>query len=116
MVSKAMMAVVMCLLFFFMHAAIAAEPLRIDGSTDQSANESFKRMIEEASPEKSRELQMAGLLIIMDGVGSAKEAIDRPELRNPSISLVKDRVNGMTADELIALSKKSTTKPMQGQR
>ncbi|MBF6023436.1 hypothetical protein [Lysobacter niastensis] len=91
-------------------SASAADPVRIDGTTDQSANESFNRMVEQIAPEKRMDLQVAMLLIVMDGVGSAKEAMTRPELRNPSIVLIKDRVNGMTADELIALSKTSTTK------
>jgi hypothetical protein len=89
---------------------VAAEPLRIDGTTDQTARESFARMVQSAGSEKARELQVAVLLIVMDRVGGASEMLSRPELQSPSISLVKDRVNGMSAEELIALSRISTTK------
>lgn len=96
-------------------SAIAADPVRIDGTTNETAEASFRRMVEQAPPDKSRELQMAMLLIVMDGVGSAREMLSRPELRSPTIALVKERVNGMTADELIALSKTSTTRPAPSQ-
>ncbi|MGY4516546.1 hypothetical protein [Lysobacter sp. HA18] len=97
----------MCLAVF---SAFAADPIRIDGSTDVRAKASFNHMVDAASPERARELQVAVLLTVMDGVGSAREMLSRPELRSPSIALIKDRVNGMTADELIALSKTSTMK------
>ena len=95
---------------------IAAEPLRIDGTTEETANERFRSMVEQATPEKRMALQGAMLLIVMDGVGSAAEMLARPELRSPSIALVRERVDGMTAEELIALSKTSTTKLAPAQR
>jgi len=90
--------------------AAAGQPIRIDGNTDQTAKESFARMVDASGPEKARELQVAMLLIALDGVEGTKEMLASPELRNPSIALIKDRVNGMTADQLIEISKKSTTK------
>ena len=90
--------------------AFAAEPVRIDGTTKETAETTFREMVNQAPADKCYELQVAALLIVFDGVGSAQEALSRPELRNPTIALVKDRVHGMTADELVALSKTSTSK------
>ena len=90
--------------------ALAAEPIRIDGTTDDTAARSFERMMDVASPEQAQELRAAMLLVALDGVESASEMLASPELRNPSIALIKDRVDGMTADELIELSKTSTTR------
>ncbi len=87
----------------------ASDPLRIDASSDDAAKASFARMIEPLPAGKRQELQIAILVLNMDGVSSAYEAIQNPALRRPSIERIKDRVAGMTAEEIIALSKGVTS-------
>lgn len=105
---KARIFVAASLLAVMSSGAVAKEPVRIDGSTDAAAEASFKRMLKQAPTRKKQELHMAMLAVVMDDVGSAYELVQRPELKNPSIALVKERVDGMTADELIALAKTSS--------
>ncbi len=84
--------------------ASAAEPTRIDGSSDQAAERSFQKMMGERDRDAQMQLAMAMLQINMAGVSSASEMLANPELRNPSITRIRDRVDGMTAEEMIALA------------
>lgn len=93
----------------FLADASASDQVRIDASSDAAAAASFARMIEPLPAGKRQELQIAILVLNMDGVSSAYEAIQDPALRRPSIERIKDRVAGMTADEIIALSKGVTS-------
>jgi hypothetical protein len=90
-------------------AALAAQPVTIDASSEQSAQESYTKMFDSLSGSKRVQLQMAILLINMDGVGSASEMMADPELRNPGIKRIRDRVAGMTADQIIDEAKKVTS-------
>lgn len=110
MLIKAAQSLLASLVLLAASAAQAAEPIRIDGTTDESARQSFAQMIAAASPEQVMVLQIAVFAIAMDGVGSAHELVARPELHSPSIGLIKDRVHGMSADEFIALAQKSSVK------
>lgn len=83
----------------------AKEPIRIDASSDAAATTSYDQMIESLPARKRQQLQIAVLILNMDGVSSAHEVVSDPELQNPSIERIKDRVSGMTADEVIRLSK-----------
>lgn len=83
--------------------AIAKEPIRLDGSSDSAAVRSFKQMMD-ARPDARMHLAMAMLQLNMVGVSSAAEMMADPELRNPSIARVRDEVDGLTADEIIALA------------
>lgn len=47
------------LALIFVSGALAAEPIRIDGTTDETAKISFERMVDAASPEKAQELRGA---------------------------------------------------------
>lgn len=90
----------------FVSGAHAREPIRIDASTDASARVSFDRMTASLSPRKQQALQIAVLILNMEGVSSAYEVVNDPELQRPSIERIRDKVSGMTADEIIRLSKR----------
>ena len=111
MLIKATQSLLASLVLLAASAAQAAVPVCIDGTTDESARQSFAQMIAAASPEQGMVLQMAVFAIALDGIGSAHEVVARPELQNPSIDLIKDRVQGMSADEFIALAQKSSVQP-----
>lgn len=66
----------------------ASDPLHIDASSDAAAMASFARMIETLPAGKRQELQIAILVLNMDGVSSAYEAIQDPALRRPSIERI----------------------------
>lgn len=93
----------------FAGGAHAREPIRIDASTEASAKASFEAMTTSLSPRKQQALQIAVLVLNMDGVSSAYEAVNNPELQRPSIERIRDKVSGMTADEIIRLSKRVTS-------
>ena len=85
-------------------AALANDPIRIDGSSDQAAERSFRRMMQARDRDAQMQLAMAMLQINMAGVSSASEMLANPELRNPSITRIRGQVDGMTAEEMIALA------------
>ena len=77
--------------------------VRIDASSIESAEDSYKAMTRGQSHAKKQELAIAVLVLNMEGVTSAYEVVGNPELQSPSIGRIKDRVAGMTAAEIIAL-------------
>lgn len=85
-----------------------SQSLRLDATSDATAQESFQRMLRQAGAEKQRELAMAMLKLNMTGVESAYEVVANPELQSPSIARVKDRIAGMTADEIIELADRAS--------
>lgn len=89
---------------FFASAAQAApeEPLRLDATTVESAEDSFQRMAAELPKEKRHQLFSAMLMLNLKNAKSAQDVVNNPELQSPSIGTVKDEVAGMTADEIIA--------------
>ena len=93
----------------FAGGAHAREPIRIDASTEASAKASFEAMTTSLSPRKQQALQIAVLVLNMDGVSSAFDVVQDPELQRPSIERIRDKVSGMTADEIIRLSKRVTS-------
>ena len=85
--------IVTALGLLFLSGALASEPIRIDGTTDETAKVTYERMIDAASPEQARELRGAMIVIVLDGIESASEMLARPELRNPSIGFIRSRVH-----------------------
>lgn len=75
---------------------------RIDAATVETAEASFKRMADEQPAAKRNELLAAMIVINLAGVQSAYDVARNPALQSPSIGRIKDRVAGMTADEIIA--------------
>lgn len=90
----------------FVAAAHAREPIRIDASTEATTRASFEAMTASLSPRKQQALQIAVLVLNMDGVSSAYEAVNNPELQHPSIERIRNTVSGMTAEEIIRRSKR----------
>lgn len=93
----------------FSALASAREPLRLDASSDTAAEESFKRMADRLSAKRQQKLQIAILQINMIGVNSAYETVANPELRSPGVARIKDKIAGMTADEIIDFADRNST-------
>jgi len=81
--------------------ASAGDLLKLDASSDQTALDSFNLMLAELPQKKQEDLQFAVLKINMDGVGSAAAILADPALRSPSVARIKDRIAGMTADQIL---------------
>ncbi|MDR7133908.1 hypothetical protein J2X06_001092 [Lysobacter niastensis] len=82
---------------------------RIDASSEAAAEASYKAMMRQLSEPKKRQLGLAVVMLNMVGVNSVYEVINNPELKAPSVGRIKDRVAGMSADEIIALAAKTST-------
>lgn len=82
---------------------------RIDASTTATAEASYKAMLGKLPQAKQMQLSLAVLTINMIGVNSAKEVVNNPELQSPTIGRIKDRVAGMSAEEIIAYAAKNST-------
>jgi len=94
-------------------AAHANEPIRLDASSDAAAESSWKKMTEMATPEKKQKLLIAMLQINMAGVNSAYDVVRNPELQSLGIARIKDKVSGLTADEIIELGGRTSTIQVQ---
>ncbi|MFD0739920.1 hypothetical protein ACFQZQ_11605 [Lysobacter koreensis] len=75
--------------------------VRIDATSSESAEASYKAMMRDRSAAEQQKLALAVLVLNMEGVESAREAMDNPELQSPSIGRIKDKVAGMTAKQII---------------
>lgn len=82
----------------------AREALRLDATSEATAQASFQKMMDQADDRGKRDLAMAMAKINLEGVQSAYEIVQRPELQTMSIGRIKDRVAGMTADQIVALA------------
>jgi type IV pilus biogenesis protein CpaD/CtpE len=78
--------------------------VRIDSRTEKSAEASYKTMMKSLPESKRQKLATAVLTLNMEGVKSAQEVVNNPELQSPSIGRIKDKVAGLTADEIMALA------------
>ncbi|MEO8923863.1 MAG: DUF6694 family lipoprotein [Caldimonas sp.] len=85
------------------------KPLRIDASSDASVERSMAAMMASLKYDEQIQLAMAILQLNMAGVSSARQLIGNPDLQHPSAAKVKDRIAGKTADEIIALAKRTAT-------
>lgn len=78
--------------------------VRIDATSAASAEASYKAMMK-GRPEPDRQkLALAVLVINMAGVQSAYDMVGNPELQSPSIGRIREKVAGMTADEIMGLA------------
>lgn len=84
--------------------AQAKRDMRIDGTSVESTNSSFQRMIQKLPRRKAEKVMAAMVLINLEGVKSAYDIVGDPNLQNLSAARIKDRIDGMTADEIIALA------------
>ncbi|UNP29269.1 hypothetical protein [Lysobacter gummosus] len=89
-------------------SSLAQSPaIRIDATSSQSAESSYHSMMNGRSEDEQRKLALAVLVLNMEGVKSAHEVVKNSELDAPSISRIKDKVAGLTADEIVALASRS---------
>ena len=93
-----------------------ASPTRLDATTVESAEKSFKKMGQELPGDGWQKLAMAMIAINMKNVKSAYEVVGNPELQSPSIGRIKDEVAGMTAQEIIDYAAKVSTVRVEVQR
>ena len=82
---------------------------RIDASTTATAESSYRAMLDQLPEPKQMQLSLAVLAINMIGVNSAREIVNNPELQSPSVGRIKDRIGGMSADEIIAFAAENST-------
>ena len=94
----------------FVHAK---DPVRIDASTDASAQASWDQLIAKAPRDKKQKLQIALVQLNLVGVNSAYEVVSNPALQSPSVSRIKDKIAGLTADEIIELANRTSTVKVQ---
>lgn len=82
--------------------------VRLDATSDTTAQESYEKMMRQASEKQQQALAVAMLKLNMAGVQSAYEVVQDKDLQSVSIARIKDRVAGMTADEIIALAERTS--------
>ncbi len=70
------------------------DDLRIDATSASSAEASYKAIMKNLPETDQRALALAVLIIGMENVSSAYEAIDLPD---PSIASIRDKVAGLNA-------------------
>lgn len=87
-------------------AATHESQARIDSTSSQSAEASYRAMMSGRSPADQQKLAIAVLVLNMQGVKSATEVVNNPELQAPSIERIRAQVAGMSAEEIIALAAK----------
>lgn len=66
-------------------------------------------MLDAATPTERRELRVALLQINLAGVQSAKEVVGQPSMQQLGIARIKDKVAGLTAEQVIKLGKRVST-------
>ena len=76
----------------------SAAAIRIDSSSTNAAQASYNAMMSERTEAERRRLALAVLIIGLEGTTSARDAMDAPD---PSILSIRDKVAGMTAEEII---------------
>lgn len=80
------------------------DDVRIDGRSAATAEASFQAMLRMLSMEERQQLVAAVMMLNFEGVRSATEVMADPALRSPSIARIRARVDGLSADEIIALA------------
>jgi hypothetical protein len=96
------------LLLLFVGLVHAKDPVRIDASSNESAQASWDRMTAEIDGKKNQQLQIAMVQLNLVRVNSASEVVSNPELQNLSVVRIKDKVAGLTADEIIELANRTS--------
>ena len=82
--------------------------VRIDSSSQDAAQASYQAMMKGRSISEQQRLAIAVLMLNMEGVKSAYDMVGNPDLQSPSIGRIKDKVAGLTADEIVALAARTS--------
>ncbi|KRG75742.1 hypothetical protein ABB30_11355 [Stenotrophomonas ginsengisoli] len=83
--------------------------LTLDASNAATAEASYKQMQRSLPQAKQVELAMAVMAINFIGVNSAYEVVNNPELQQPGVARIKDRIAGMSAEQIIAYAASNST-------
>ena len=86
------------------HSSVGS--LRIDASSAATAEASFKAMMRGRDDFEKQRLALAVLAIGLEESKSVHDAMKNPD---PSIATIRDKVAGMTADEIIERASKVTS-------
>jgi len=81
------------------------EDVRIDATSVETAVASYQAMMTGRSQAQQQQLALAVLMLNLEGVKSASDAGDDAG----SVGPIKDKVAGLSADEIIALSARVKT-------
>lgn len=84
--------------------------LRFDGSSDAAAEASWTHMINGTPAAQRQKLLVAMLKLNLDGVDSVYQVIGNPEFDELGMGRIKDKIDGMTANEIIALAERIPVK------
>jgi hypothetical protein len=82
----------------------AGHGIHLDASSDAAADRSFQRMVNSLDGKRKDELVAAVVQLNMIGVDSAANAPTRP-----SAARIKDKIAGLTAEEIIDLAHRTAT-------
>lgn len=85
----------------------------LDASSAASAETSYKNMHRSLPQTKQVELALAVMAINFIGVNSAHEVANNPQLQQPGVARIKDRIAGMTADQIITYAAANATTKME---
>ncbi|MDE2036848.1 MAG: hypothetical protein KGI95_27600 [Pseudomonas sp.] len=96
-------------------AAVATQEasVRIDSSSPQAAEASYETMMKGRSEADRQKLALAVLMINMQGAKSAYDVVNNPDLQSPSIARIREKVAGMTAEQIIELAAKNPSVHME---
>lgn len=83
--------------------------VRLDASSAEAAESSFRAMLKSSSLGVREKLLVALLILDREGVESDREAMSNLELPMPSIARIRHKVAGMTAEQII---ERSYTQPV----
>ena len=83
--------------------------IRLDASSDEAAVASYKKMQSRLPQEKQMQLAFSVLAINMIGIESAYELVAHPDRDTMGVARIKDRIAGMTADEILAYAAANAT-------
>lgn len=99
--------------FLCFGSAYAGEPIRIDATTNASAQASWHKMYAQADPSTKHKLISALVELNLAGVNSAYEVVKNPDLQTLSAARIKDKIAGLTADQIVELANKTSTVKIQ---
>lgn len=83
-------------------SGLDAERLRIDGSSEDALHRSLAQMLAPLPEPEQVRLHMALMQLAVDGLGSEAEMKDRFSEGVPSIMFVRERIDGMNREEILA--------------
>lgn len=85
-------------------SAAPSKVVRIDARSQETAEASYRAMMDRLSPDQQFKLALAVLVLNMEGVNSVYDVLASPDLKSPSVGHIRAKVAGMNAEEIVALS------------